>query len=174
MKYNNPDISGWMSEGDLQWLYDRAHEMQSIVEIGSWKGRSTHALLSGCPGPVTAVDTFKGPDVDGGQLGIIRMKEEADKGFIKDIFLKNVGHFKNLKILEMKSLEAAKIDGMYDMTFIDASHWYEDVCDDIKAWLPHTRKVISGHDYDIDHVMKAVVDTLGEVSLIDSIWYKYL
>ena len=52
-----------MTEAELQWLTERAAEASSVVEIGSWKGRSTAALLSGCKGTVTAVDHFLGsPD----------------------------------------------------------------------------------------------------------------
>ena len=59
----NPAIDGWMDEKELNWLYTTALEMASVVEVGSWRGRSTSALLSGCKGPVFAVDTWKGsPD----------------------------------------------------------------------------------------------------------------
>jgi hypothetical protein len=55
-----PDIQGWMTRDELTWLYETAQTMQSIAEIGCWKGRSTCALLSGCPGTVHAVDHFLG------------------------------------------------------------------------------------------------------------------
>ena len=62
MTYNPEEnrITGFMSEPELTQLYKWACECESIVEIGSWRGRSTHALLSGCKGKVYAVDHFGG------------------------------------------------------------------------------------------------------------------
>ena len=47
-----------MYPAELEWLYKAAKRMKSIVEIGSWQGRSTYVLLSGCQGPVMAVDKW--------------------------------------------------------------------------------------------------------------------
>lgn len=174
MTYEDQKIEGWMSLEELRWLHDQATAMSSIVEIGSWKGRSTHALLTGCPGMVTAVDTFLGAGDARDIEGVQKMNDEIAQKSIKDMFLENVGHFKNLRLLEMRSLDAAKVDGEYDMTFIDASHWYEDVADDIDAWLPKTKKLICGHDYDTMEVLRAVNERLIGIKVVGSIWYKFL
>jgi len=50
--YKATQIEGWMSYAELIWLNLTAKKMNSIVEIGSWKGRSAHALASACPGKV--------------------------------------------------------------------------------------------------------------------------
>ncbi len=34
-------IKGWMNGKDLLWLFNTAKRMESIVEIGSWKGMIT-------------------------------------------------------------------------------------------------------------------------------------
>lgn len=53
-------IQGWMTVEELNWLLETGKAMESIVEVGSWKGRSTFAQCSsGCP-RVYAVDHFKG------------------------------------------------------------------------------------------------------------------
>jgi glycosyltransferase involved in cell wall biosynthesis len=134
------NIQGWMNDTDLLWLFDTAKEMESIVEIGSWKGRSTHALLSGCKGIVYAVDHF---------LGSIDEPAEADAGDVYKDFMKNVGGFKNLKVLKMDSSEAVKQfpDNSIDMVFIDAGHAYEEFTfEEIKRWLPKAKKIICGHN----------------------------
>ena len=161
--YNN-DIDGWMFPEQLNWLYNASKEMDSVVEIGSWKGKSTHALLSGCKGIVYSVEPFDGKmtkDITG---------EEQYKEFIK-----NVGHFKNLKSYKDYSKNVAKeFKDKVDMVFIDGDHKYESVKEDIKLWLPKTNKLICGHDYQGEDVRRAVNEVLGEVDNINNIWFKVL
>jgi len=172
-EYPDNGISGWMRMPELTWLYETAKTMDNIAEIGSWKGKSTHALLSGCKGKVTAVDHFKGSP---GEVG----HKEAKSDAVYKAFLKNVGHFKNLIVNREDSIKASKkyLDRYFDMVFIDGSHQYKDVRKDIKAWLPKAKKLICGHDYsDVwPDVKKAVNDELGEenIKAVDSIWYMYL
>jgi predicted O-methyltransferase YrrM len=142
--------------------------MDSIVEIGSWKGRSTHALLSGCPGTVWSVDHFKGSA--GEESALIESREHN----IWEQFVKNVGNFKNLLPLKMSSLDAIHqfADKSVDMVFIDGDHSYEEVTKDIKAWFPKCRKIICGHDYMKKNVRKAAKEILGTVDSSGNIWFK--
>ena len=43
-------ISGWISGPELLWLAQQAQYHSVIIEIGSWKGRSTRALGDYTPG----------------------------------------------------------------------------------------------------------------------------
>lgn len=144
MKYQMPDPpiegAGSMSPICLQWLFETAKKMKSVVEVGSYKGRSTHALLSGCPGKVYAVDHWI--MMFGPRAGHFREGALAT-------FKENVGHFKNLNIIQASSLEAVSAfnDTSIDMVFIDGDHSYEGINADILAWLPKARKLICGHDY---------------------------
>lgn len=164
----NSDIVGWARPAELGWLHSTAQEMSSVVEVGSWKGRTTDALLAGCKGTVWAVDHFKGSKTERNSY-----HREATEKDISKIFLENVGHYKNLKLLKMDSLEAAKRfeDKSVDMVFIDGGHTYEEVKADIKAWLPKAKKMICGHDYSGD-VECAVHEILGDVNTIEIIWIK--
>jgi hypothetical protein len=134
---NEPESS--IDDQGAQWLYEQATKMDSVVEIGSFKGKSTHALLSGCKGMVTAVDHFKGsPDPADYTLN---KSGKAD-------FIKNVGHFQNLNLLEISSYEAARRfePKSVDMVWIDACHLFEFVLTDLTCWLPKCKKLICGHD----------------------------
>jgi len=167
-EYDN-DIEGFMGSESVYWLNQIAGNFESIVEIGSWKGRSTHALCSGCKGKVTAVDHFKGSDEPA--------HAEAKNGEIYNEFIKNVGHFENLDVLKMDSVEAAGkfADKSVDMVFIDGGHKYEEVTADIKAWLPKCKKFICGHDYaSHEAVKKAVDDSLGRVDTDGNMWFLWI
>lgn len=152
----NPGIDGWMNGAELEWLFEQASKMENVVEIGSWMGRSTHALLSGCKGTVYAVDHFKGSlsEIEGAHQ---RAKTED----IHAIFQRNVGHFPNLVILKMDSVEASRLfeDKFFDMVFIDGEHEPPQPKMDIEAWFPKCRKLFCGHDMRQGGVPQALVDS---------------
>lgn len=162
--FNN--TTGMMSPGELRWLYNKASIVSSVVEIGSFAGRSTHALLSGCEGTVFCVDEWN-PD-------FIGSKPDAEN--IRRSFLANTAIFENRKVIEIASVMAAKAfaDASVDMVFIDADHVYESVKPDIDAWLPKATKIICGHDFSPSYpgVMQAVKDVFGDkYGLCETIWY---
>lgn len=166
MGYDNPNIDGWMAGEELLWLYGKAQEAKSIIEIGCWKGRSTHALLSGCKGPVFAVDHFKGSPNE-----LSSAHHEATHHDISEDFKRNVGHFKNLVMMRMDSREASKYFGWksVDMVFIDGSHTPEDIRADIRAWRNICRRLLCGHDLSmIEEVLKSM--KLNYRHEIGSIW----
>ena len=155
-----PKISGWMGDNELQWLFRKAQEMDSIVEVGSWQGRSTHALCSGCPGTVYAIDHFKGSPSEIDTVHVL-----AKTVNIRELFDRNVGHFENLRTLQMDSAAAAVefANDSIDMVFIDGDHAYEPVKADLLAWLPKCRYLICGHDRTQDGVPQALQEILGKV-----------
>lgn len=168
--YDNA-IEGWMAKEELNFLHDTAKDMKTIVEVGSWKGRSTHALASSCPGTVWAVDTWKGSrqEQEGPHV-------EATVHEILPIFKENMKDFMNVVAVEMESVEAAKMfeDKSVDMVFIDGAHDYESVKADIAAWLPKAKTLICGHDYQWHSVQEAVTEAFGELDTAGTIWIKRL
>lgn len=171
MEYQGNDIEGWMTYDELHWLYEQAKGKKSIVEIGSWKGRSTHALLSGCvDGQVWAIDHFKGNPGDD-------CEQEAKNEDINLAFRTNLAGFVNYSLLVGNSVEISQrfADASVDMVFIDATHTYDAVSADLRAWLPKAKKIICGHDYDWAHagVTHAVNEMFGlrNVRTIGTIWY---
>jgi glycosyltransferase involved in cell wall biosynthesis len=174
--FSYPDslIDGWMTFEECQFLYNISKKMGTVCEIGSWKGRSTHALLSG-GSKVTAVDTFKG------SADPLDWTHELGKKIdVLGEFKKNVGHFPNLKIIQGKSTEVAKTveDKEYDMVFIDAGHTYEELRDDIRAWKGKAKIALCGHDYFETvwmGVVRAVDEELGGPDEVhETIWVKWI
>jgi hypothetical protein len=76
-------------------------------------------------------------------------------------------HKGRVEIIRKMSVEGAKDfeDESLDFVFIDAGHGYEDVRDDIEAWLPKVKKtgIIMGHDWDAGYngVEQAVRERFG-------------
>ncbi|KKK96213.1 hypothetical protein LCGC14_2665010 [marine sediment metagenome] len=151
MRENN--IKGWMSEKELEFLHDSAKDLD-VVELGSYLGRSTVALAESAK-TVSAVDhwNWKGD-------GLLMDGTEYDK------FRENIDEYDNIAIYQMSTLEAAKaMIWKPDMVFIDADHSYEAVKADIETWLPKTKQLICGHDYDFDEVkLKPLLAESYEVS----------
>lgn len=164
-------IQGWMDEDECLWLYEQAQKMSTIVEIGSWKGRSTKALLLGYPSLVISVDHFLGSDGERNSS-----HKEAQEQDIYLEFKQNVGMFNNLVVMKMYSSAASKFFKPHsvDMVFIDATHIYSSFKEDLLHWLPVCKKLICGHDREGD-VGQVLLETFGRVPKgPNSIWYKWL
>lgn len=173
--YCVPQIPGWMGTDDMLWLFETARSMRSVIEVGSWKGRSTHALLSGCAGPVYAVDHWLGSQ-DERAPGQVHA-EAAERDVFAE-FWGNVGHFPNLQVIRGESPAIAAACPEAEMVFLDAGHTYDEVLADLKAWKPKAGRLLCGHDWGWPGVQGAVLDFLGKPKLPTrgggEIWAVYL
>lgn len=163
-------VWGWMHREELAWLAEQAAQMQSVVEIGSLHGRSAYALLDACPGPVICIDPWNDANLT-----------------CFPSFMRSCGHFPNLipihgyspGVLYLPEMEP-HLAGGFDMVFIDGAHDRESVAADITHWLPHTRRLICGHDYiadaepgfpDVRSVVDEVFGDAVRVAPETSIWF---
>ncbi len=171
--YQSPEIAGWFSYPEQLFLYQTGKMMDSFVELGSWKGKSTHALLSsGCPN-VIAIDHWKGSEFEP------EAHAEAKSGSVFEEFKKNVGHFTNLKAMnaDINDVVDSFPDGSVDAVFIDAGHTYEEVKNDIKKWKGKARILLCGHDYCAGWpgVIQAVDEEFGGPDEVhDTLWVKWI
>lgn len=173
-------IDGWMSPLELAWLAQWAKVSSNIVEIGSFQGRSTKALVQNAKGTVTAVDTWGGDASTRAALEAAgnRILTVMPPEYLFEEFQRNMEGHSNLIIKRMKSLEAAaSLNGdKFDLIFIDAGHDYVEVKADVEAWRPHLAPggLLAGHDYDPikwPQVVRAVDELLPERKIaVDSIW----
>ncbi len=131
-----------------------------FLEIGSWKGRSVSFLGVEIKNhnkniKVHCVDTWKGSsdhyDFD-----------TLDGDDIYHQFLKNIKPIEDIVThSRLPSVSAAQLyaDEFFDFIFIDASHQFNDVMNDLNSWFPKLKKngIFAGHDYGTwDGVTKAV------------------
>ena len=170
-------IQGWF---DFQQVYDQAVRDAPVaahfVEVGSWKGKSAAYMLeqiqaSGKRIQFDCVDTWEGSD-EAPHLG----DPAVIAGTLFDVFTANMlpfaGHYKAMRGPSVAVAEQYE-PGTLSFVFIDASHDYQNVVSDIKAWLPLIRPggVLAGHDYNHAPVREAVSDTLGAVRVIGHSWW---
>lgn len=128
-------VEGFMLPDELIWLCQTVRGMKRVVEIGSWCGRSACAIAEGlgAGGEVVCVDPWD----DG--LGHLKQ------------FRINTGNlprnFAKVTELVMTSKRARKLITTADMVFIDGSHEYESVLEDLNLWDSVGTKIVAGHDY---------------------------
>jgi predicted O-methyltransferase YrrM len=129
-----------------EWLFKKAKSLPDnavIVEIGSFKGRSTTCLAYGCKKSnkhIYAIDTFQGNDVDFHRRNFFdEFKSNLEKRNLME-------YVTPLKGTSVHFAEGWKIP--VHMLFIDASHQFEDVLADFNAFFPHVVQggIVALHD----------------------------
>ncbi len=126
------DIPGWLTDEEGEALYELARSCRGdgvIVEIGSWKGKSTVCLglgsRAGNSVPVYAVD----PHAD---YRFGDFKTNVERAGIAEL------------VRPVASLSQAAADGFeepIELLFVDGSHEYDLVLEDFEKWVP---KVVDG------------------------------
>ena len=164
-------IEGFLVPGQEWWLFQQAYSLPPasvILEIGSFRGRSTACLALGCAGTeklVYALDTFNGNDVDFRERDFFtQFKSNLD----------TLGLLKYVRPVISTSSEAAKSWTVpIDMLFIDGSHAYDDVAGDFQGFYPHVKEggLVAFHDVvetwpDVVRCWKE----LAEPNLTDRAW----
>jgi len=126
------DVPGWLTDEEGEALYELARACTGkgvIVEIGSWKGKSTVCLglgsQAGAAVPVYAID----PHAD---YRFGDFKTNVERAGIAEL------------VRPVPSLSQAAAEGFdepIELLFVDGSHEYELVLEDFERWVP---KVVDG------------------------------
>ena len=125
-------IPGWLTDEEADALYELARACRGdgvIVEIGSWKGKSTVCLglgsLAGSSVPVYAID----PHAD---YRFGDFKDNVERAGIAELVR---------PIASLSQPAAAGFDEPIELLFVDGSHEYDLVLEDFEKWVP---KVVDG------------------------------
>jgi predicted O-methyltransferase YrrM/glycosyltransferase involved in cell wall biosynthesis len=153
------ELPGWLSSREAVGLFKSALEIEasvpSIVELGTWRGRSSYvlakAILERGAGRLHCVDPFDG---SGDYVSEAIYKQVAHAGPEETMAtirssLEMLGVGQVIEFHISTSLSAAMSwQGTVDMLFVDANHEFEHICADFDAWLPHLSAdaILAVHD----------------------------
>jgi predicted O-methyltransferase YrrM len=167
-------VEGLTKRSELELLHDVARTMPAdavVVEVGSFRGRSTLAIAEGLEtiprATLIAVDTF------GGDPG---WEFRPDPSEARAVFDRNTAGIQLLQVVQADSIEAAGdvADRSVNWVFIDALHDYRSVVADIRAWAPKLKPdgLLSGHDWGRAGVTDAVLRVFRpeQIEVRHSIW----
>lgn len=162
----------WFCGAQIYERYVAAVQSPSVaVELGAWKGRSTCFMAveianSGKPIEFYTVDTWLGSDEEAQQRDV-----DIAAGRLFEEFTLNIAPVADfVNVIRSDTAAAADRfdDCSVDFLYVDASHTYEGVIRDLRAWYPKVRTggLIAGDDWCFADrgVKRAVLDFLGEAA----------
>lgn len=141
----------------LYWLAGRVPRGGTVVEIGSFTGKSSCFLASGLAAGarLACIDTWRND----------AMPYDAPVD-VMDSFLENTDPFRDrIDPLRGTSVGVARTwDRPIDLLFIDGDHSYEGCSADIATWLPFLRwdGSIAFHDSTVPGVRRAILESFPQ------------
>lgn len=172
---NSDEIDGWFDyKKTYTYLVSKVVDNGIFVECGAWLGKSSSYLCDRAEDRIQVfiVDTWEGSLDNNDPTNTLAKQCDA-----YDIFTKNMGDRKYIAIKRLSEDAAGHFaNDSCDVVFIDMTHTYEAVKQDILTWLPKVKKngYIAGHDYQNDWpgVVTAVNEIFGSENLIlmDTCW----
>ena len=132
-------VEGWLSEDQAARLFERAHAVPAggqIVEIGSYRGRSTIVLGLGAQDgvQVIAVDPHAGNDRGPRQWHGTSPQGESDK-LAFDANVLRAGLAGSVRHVRRRSRDAlAAVHGPVDLLYVDGAHRYRPAVEDLRRW----------------------------------------
>jgi predicted O-methyltransferase YrrM len=132
-------VEGWLTDDQARALYEAAVEVRPggrIVEIGSFRGRSTIVLATAAEEgvEVVAIDPHAGNDRGPQEISGYEVEAEGDH----DVFLRNLGdagvgdRVRHVRAFSNQAHDA--VDGAIDLLWVDGAHRYGPALEDLRHW----------------------------------------
>jgi predicted O-methyltransferase YrrM len=162
------DVQGWLSDDQARRLWEVARALKgpaTIVEIGSYHGRST-IVLAHAAAPdveVVALDPHAGTDRgpreihgthDAGQRDYEQLHRNLARAGVD-------GEVRHIRLPAQAALSA--VEGPVDLLYIDGAHRYRPARDDISEW---GARVPPGGTLFVHDAFSAVGVTLAQIRLL--------
>ena len=137
-------IEGWLSDDQARRLWEAAHTLEPparIVEIGSFRGRSTIVLAQAAADgvDVVAIDPHAGSDRGPQEIETDAATGDSDhERFIANLERAGVrARVRHVREFSQDALPA--VEGEIDLLYVDGAHRYGPARDDIVAWGARVR-----------------------------------
>ena len=131
------DAKGVLSAKEREFLHSVASQGDVILNVGVEFGASVHCFQEGNPKcRIIAIDIIGGEQFEGKRDRVTFIKADT--------------------------LEVDLDFGEVDISFIDGSHYYHIISEDIKKFAPITKKLMVFHDYSELPWVQGVVKALDE------------
>jgi len=130
------EVQGWLTDAEAEILLTLAAGCPpsgTIVEIGSWHGKSTIWIANGARlvgGRVFAIDPHEGSFEDPTPHNLAIMSANLAGAGVADLVT---------PIVARSHDAVGRISGRYDLLFIDGDHTAESVRCDLEDWLPNLK-----------------------------------
>jgi MMP 1-O-methyltransferase len=165
------DINGWLTDQEALGLYNTASRLSAnatVVEIGSWQGKSTYCIAKGLKkGEIYAIDPF---NADGGldmQSQDDYNSKKGDSDLLENFSanMRRFGVIDKIKVKKGYSYQFSNDFSKINFLFIDGDHSIEGCKKDFDMYAS---KIVAGgyiafHDYYHDR------PALGPTYVIDNI-----
>jgi predicted O-methyltransferase YrrM len=133
------DVEGWMTDGQARLLHDRASVLApeaTVVEIGSFRGRSMIVLASSAPADaaLVAIDPHGGGDRGPREISPDQARGDDDHT-VFEANLTTAGVRDRVRHVRLASDAAHdEVDGPIDLLYIDGAHRFGPARADIVSW----------------------------------------
>lgn len=132
-------VEGWLTEAQAVLLYEAAAEVRPggrIVEIGSFRGRSTIMLATaaGEGVEVVAIDPHAGNDRGPQEISGFEAEAAGDhEAFLRN--LADAGVADRVRhVRELSNRAHAAVDGAVELLWVDGAHRYRPALEDLRHW----------------------------------------
>lgn len=184
---NASKIQGWFPEEDMRTVWNlvigKVPEGGLVVEMGSWKGRSSYIFAAACQekkANLICMDSFKGLLLKDHKLWDLYQSDngyyaEGNQGSIIHHIKDNLKEFNNVEIRQGDSRDLHKTikDESVDLFFLDGDHDMPILGLDLDNFYPKVKKggYFCGHDYAPgNNVSEGVDPRFPMLDLYNTIW----
>ena len=133
------DVDGWLTDAQARRLYDRASDLGNgtrIVEIGSFRGKSTIVLASSAGDGVelVAIDPHAGGDRGPQEIVPDRALGDADHAAFIENLTKAGVRDQVRHVRAVSTVAHAALEGDVDLLYVDGAHRYGPARADMSDW----------------------------------------